>query len=125
MAGGVFPGQPLSLNIKCIIFSLVLAGGYWFLPQKSIPVLVALLYFPYLAMAWYDYAYNCSNKLNPTIFPFGRWLYLPVKPPDYKQRYENLSVESKKTIAKWDRFFALLIIGAVIVFGVSRFFKKS
>ena len=120
MAGGVFPGQPLSLNPKCIIFSLILAGGYWLLPHKSIPVLVALLYFPYLAMAWYDYQYNCSNRLNPTIFPFGRWLYLPFKPPDYKQRYENLSNESKKTIAKWDRFFLLLIIGAGIVFASTK-----
>lgn len=120
MAGGVFPGQPLSLNPKCIIFSLILAGGYWLLPHKSIPVLIALLYFPYLAMAWYDYTYNCSNRLNPTIFPFGRWLYLPFKPPDYKQRYDELSSDSKKTIAKWDRFFLLVIIGAVIVFASTK-----
>lgn len=115
MAGGVFPGQPLSLNPKCIIFSLLLAGGYWYLPQKNIAVLVALLYFPYLAMAWYDYIYDCKNRLQPTIFPFGRWLYLPFKPPDYKERFENLSSESKQTIAKWDRFFLLLIIGVILV----------
>lgn len=115
MAGGVFPGQPFYLNPKCIIFSLILAGGYWLSPHKSIPVLIALLYFPYLALAWYDYIFDCQNKLQPTIFPFGRWLYLPVKPPDYKQRYDEMPKEYKNTIAKWDRFFALMIIGVLIV----------
>lgn len=117
MAGGVFPGQPLALNIKCVVFSLLIAGGYWYLPYKSIPVLVALLYFPYLAMAWYDYYYDCNYKLQPTIFPFGRWLYLPFKPQEYKDAYENLSPESKNTIAQWDRFFSLVLVGIVFVVG--------
>ena len=115
MAGGIFPGQPLAFNLKCVVFSLLLSGGYWYLPPKSIPVLVALLYFPYLAMAWYDYIYNCEYRLQPTVFPFGRWLYLPFKPPDYKDAYENLSDESKGKIAEWDRFFFFIILGIVLV----------
>lgn len=122
MAGGVFPGQPLALNIKCVIFSALIAGGYWYLPQKNIQVLLALLYFPYLAMAWYDYMYKCENKLQPTIFPFGRWLYLPFKPQEYRDAYENLSEDSKKSIAKWDRFFILLIVGIILVKLLPRFF---
>lgn len=117
MAGGVFPGQPLALNIKCVVFSLLIAGGYWYLPHKSIPVLVALLYFPYLAMAWYDYVYQCNYKLQPTIFPFGRWLYLPFKPQEYKDAYENLSEDSKNKIAQWDRFFLLILVGIVLIVG--------
>ena len=115
MAGGIFPGQPLAFNLKCVVFSLLLSGGYWYLPHKSIPVLVAVLYFPYLALAWYDYVYSCEYKLQPTIFPFGRWLYLPFKPPDYKDAYENLSEESKEKIANWDRFFFFIILGIVLV----------
>lgn len=117
MAGGVFPGQPLALNIKCVVFSLLIAGGYWYLPHKSVPVLVALLYFPYLAMAWYDYVYECNYKLQPTIFPFGRWLYLPFKPQEYKDAYENLSEDSKNKIAQWDRFFSLVLVGIVLIIG--------
>lgn len=116
MAGGIFPGQPLSFNMKCIVFSLLIAGGYWYLPHKSVPVLVALLYFPYLAMAWYDYIYSCDYRLQPTIFPFGRFVYLPVKPPDYKERYDNLSQDSKDKIARWDRFFAFILLGVLLVF---------
>jgi hypothetical protein len=115
MTGGIFPGQPLALNIKCVIFSILIAGGYWYLPHKSIPVLVALLYFPYLALAWYDYIYKCEYKLQPTLFPFGRWLYLPFKPQEYKDEYKNLSVDSKEKIARWDRFFVLVILGLVLV----------
>ena len=120
MAGGIFPGQPLALNIKCVIFTLMIAGGYWYLPSKNIPVLVALLYFPYLALAWYDYIYKCEYKLQPTLFPIGRWLYLPFKPDDYKQSYEDLSDQSKQKIAKWDRFFIFIIIGALLVWGSTR-----
>ena len=123
MAGGIFPGQPLAFNIKCVIFSLLLASGYWYLPHKNVAVLAALLYFPYLAMAWYDYIYECKYKLHPTIFPFGRWLYLPLKPPDYKDEYENLSVESKDKIAEWDRFFFFIILGVVLVFFIQLYGK--
>lgn len=123
MAGGIFPGQPLALNIKCVIFTLLIAGGYWYLPSKNIPVLIALLYFPYLALAWYDYIYKCEYKLQPTLFPFGRWLYLPFKPQEYKDAYENLSDESKEKIANWDRFFFFIILGIVIV-GISSFVTR-
>lgn len=125
MAGGIFPGQPLSFNPKCIVFTLLIAAGYWFLPHKSVPVLVALLYFPYLAMAWYDYIYNCEYRLQPTIFPFGRFVYLPVKPPDYKERYDNLSAESKDKIARWDRFFAFILLGLVLVFISSSYYGSK
>jgi hypothetical protein len=120
MAGGIFPGQPLALNIKCVIFSLLIAGGYWYLPPKNTAVLVALLYFPYLALAWYDYVYKCEYKLQPTIFPFGRWLYLPFKPKEYQEAYENLAPEAKDSIAKWDRFFGLVLLGVVIVIAAKK-----
>jgi hypothetical protein len=124
MAGGVFPDQPLALNAKCVVFSLLIASGYWYLPQKSLPVLVALLYFPYLALAWYDYVYQCKYKLKPTIFPLGRWLYLPFKPKEYKDSYENLSQESKQTIAKWDKFFILIILGTLITYASSLLVRR-
>lgn len=110
MAGGLFDDQPFSLNIKCIIFTLLLACGYWYLPQKNVYILLALLYFPYLALAWYDYAYKCQvGLLQPTIFPFGEYVYLPFKPPDYKERYEALTGERKKYM----RFYSAILGGLV------------
>jgi hypothetical protein len=114
MAGGLFDDQPFALNIKCIIFSLLLAAGYWYLPQKNILVLLALLYFPYLALAWYDYFYDCrKGQLQPTVFPFGEYLYLPFKPPDYKERYNELSQERKDTIKRYGRFIAAILVGII------------
>jgi hypothetical protein len=51
MAGGLFPGYPFSVNIKCIIFTAILAGGYWYLPPKNLWILAFLIWFPYIALA--------------------------------------------------------------------------
>lgn len=122
MAGGIFPdGQPFALNIKCIIFSLLLAGGYWYLPKRRLWILVALLYFPYLALAWYDYYYKCqSGLLQPTVFPFGEYLYLPYKPPDYKERYNKMPQERKDVMKRYGRFAAFVLLGLVLVYIVAR-----
>ncbi len=115
MAGGLFDSQPFSLNIKCIVFTLLIAGGYWYLPPKKLWILVALLYFPYLALAWYDYVYDCRiGLLQPTIFPFGEYVYLPFKPPDYKERYEKLPQEKKDRMKEYGRLVAAIIIGVVL-----------
>ena len=33
-----------SINWKCLVFTVVIAGGYWFLPQKNKWILAILLY---------------------------------------------------------------------------------
>ena len=74
---------PPSWNTRCIVFTLTLALGYWYLPSKNKWILLALLYFPYLAMAWYDHVYDCRrNKLGPT---YLARLYAFAKPPDSLQ----------------------------------------
>ena len=116
MAGGLFDDQPFSLNIKCIIFTLLLAGGYWYLPKRKLWILLALLYFPYLALAWYDYVYKCqSDLLQPTVFPFGEYLYLPFKPPDYKERYASMSTEKKTKMKEYGRFIAAVLFGVFML----------
>lgn len=101
MAGGLFPGHPFSLNLKCIIFTAILAGGYWFAPHKNLWVLAFLIWFPYIALAWYDYSYNCQDKLGPTLVPFGRYIWLPFKPPGYKKAFDELppeQIQAMKTL---------------------------
>jgi hypothetical protein len=93
MAGGIFPGHPFALNIKCIIFTAILVAGYWFAPHKNLWVLSFLIWFPYIALAWYDYSYNCQDKLKPTLVPFGRYIWLPFKPPGYKKAFDELPPE--------------------------------
>jgi hypothetical protein len=109
MAGGLFPGQPFVFNVKCIIFTLMLAGGYWALPPKNKWVLFFLLWFPYVAMAWYDYSYDCKNKIKPTIVPFGRYIWLPFKPKGYKDEFNKLSEDTIRTMNHVDLWTLLII----------------
>lgn len=66
MSGGIFPGYPFTLNIKCIIFALIIMVLYSFNPPKMGMTSSLFLYFiifviAYVAMAWYDYFFGCSQ----------------------------------------------------------------
>jgi len=66
MSGGIFPGYPFTLNIKCIIFALIIMVLYSVTPLKLDLTGSLFLYFiifviSYVAMAWYDYFFGCSQ----------------------------------------------------------------
>jgi len=53
--------------------------------------------------------------MQPTIFPFGRYLYLPIKPNPYKKRYAELDPVIKQNIINFDKYVAVsLVLGGVI-----------
>ena len=63
MSGGLF-GRPFVLNIKCIIFSLIIMILFLYKPTiKSNLVLgitlIIIFVISYVALAWYDYYYEC------------------------------------------------------------------
>ena len=125
MAGGLYEGRPFAFNVKCILFTAALAGGYWFLPSKNLIVLLVLLWLPYVAMAWYDYTYDCANKMGPTVIPFGRYLFLPFKPDGYKAEYSKLAQAQLDTMDRVDRATAHVIgwtavVAAIAFVAVSR-----
>lgn len=116
MAGGFFPGRPFHFNIKCIIFTAVLAAGYWYLPHKNPWVLSFLIWFPYIALAWYDYTYDCKDKLQPTIVPFGRYVWLPFKPPGYKEEFNELPPDKIEAMNNIDHLvgWSILVMALII-----------
>ena len=67
MSGGIFDGYPFTLNIKCIIFSLIIMIIYSIYPiQTDSKFIIFLIYFgifviSYVALAWYDYYFGCSQ----------------------------------------------------------------
>jgi len=124
MSGGIFPGRPFEYNVKCIIFTIIIASGYWYLPHKNIYVLLFLLWLPYVSLAWYDYSYNCNDKLKYTFFPFGRYVFLPFKPKDYQKTYDELSDEQKKLISRNDHIYAWSILIVFIIIIAAIFRKK-
>ena len=65
MAGGLFPNYPFELNIKCIIFSLIIIGLFFYKPPEMnnyYKLLLSLFLFiiSYVSMAWYDYKFKCE-----------------------------------------------------------------
>lgn len=104
-----------SANIKCIVFSLVLAGGYWFLPPKNKWVLLALLYFPYLILAWYDYYYACKRNLGPTYLAL---FYKDLKPKESEQikTYENWCPKWKQRVLIIDIILLVILLALAVPF---------
>lgn len=86
-----------------------------FLPLKNKVILGFSLYFPYFILAWYDYFSNCSFRMNPTIFPFGRFIYLPIKPESYKDKFKQLDPAIKKNIENFDKYFFISIIIILVI----------
>jgi hypothetical protein len=64
MAGGLF-GRPFVLNEKCIVFSLICMSLFLIKPTFKNQYLLYFSLFvifvvAYVAMAWYDYYFNCD-----------------------------------------------------------------
>tara|TARA_B110001469_G_C9374919_1_gene194960 strand:+ start:141 stop:497 length:357 start_codon:yes stop_codon:yes gene_type:complete len=114
MGGGIF-GTPLHLNIKCIIFSISIILIYYLPKPKTkinnIIMVILIATSAYVSMAWYDYIYDCNDKLKPTIFG---WFSKRFKPPRYSKEYNNLPIKYKKIIRNIDILLLLFIVGMFI-----------
>lgn len=103
---------PLTGNVKCIVLSLFLASFYWYAPPKNKWILVGILYFTYLALAYYDYHYDCRyGEFGPSPL---RHFYDFAKPKNSKQAivYKSLCKNKSNLI---------LIIDVVILIGILAF----
>ncbi len=102
MSGGIFPGYPFTLNIKCIIFALVIMAIYTFNPPKVSLYTNLVIYFiifviSYVAMAWYDYYYGCS-QLPLQRSTVGLTHYL--KPPMHQEEKQKEHLMTQKEVEK-------------------------
>jgi ammonia channel protein AmtB len=66
MAGGLFKNYPFELNIKCVIFSTIIIILFFFHPPEMNIIwksFIAFILFvvAYVAMAWYDYKFECTK----------------------------------------------------------------
>jgi len=115
MGGGLF-GTPLYLNPKCLVFSAFVLAVYW-LPH---PVAFAhrcvaaflLATAAYIALAWYDYIYDCTDRLGPTLLG---WMSGFFKPVEYRNKFEALPIKYKKIVRAVD-IVVLLVIAAAFVY---------
>jgi hypothetical protein len=112
----IYDTTPPALNLKCIVFTLMLSAGYWFLPSKNKFVLLSLSYFPYLILAWYDYLYKCQHNFGPTYLAnFYAW----AKPQSSSQIkiYKNWDPRIKFRVLAVD----LCVLGLLIYLGTKFF----
>lgn len=89
-----FNKQPTA-NLKCIIFTIILTLGYWFLPQKKSIAIISIVIGTIISLFLYDRHYQCSNKkglscikyiICPLVLallywylpPKNKWILLPV-----------------------------------------------
>lgn len=123
MSGGIFPNYPFTLNIKCIIFSLIIMIIYTFRPPilsllPSLIVYFIIFVISYVALAWYDYFYGCNQlplqKSSGSIQITGYF-----KPPPHEPQKQNEHLFSQKEIDKNNTtIYALhiLIIVPILVY---------
>jgi hypothetical protein len=108
---------PPAVNLKCIVATVFFAVGYWYLPPRNKWVLIAFAYFPYLALAWYDWIYACQHNFGPTYLAhFYSW----AKPQQSRQIqiYKNWDPKIKAKVTAVD-----LAVGAGILLLIPAFLK--
>lgn len=98
MAGGLF-GKPFVFNEKCIVFSMICMALFLYKPQFKNQYFLYLSLFlifvvAYVAMAWYDYYFNCD------VLPLRRGEFGGItkqfKPPAHEKEKQEEHKDDKK-----------------------------
>jgi hypothetical protein len=110
MGLGLF-NTPLYLNLKCLVFSFFIIAIYY-LPKPyymahHIVMIFLLGTSAYIAMAWYDVLYDCTDRFGPT---YLGWISKVFKPQEYTTQYELLPIKYQKQIRNVDIFVLLIIV---------------
>ncbi len=115
MAGGLF-GRPFVFNEKCIIFSLICMALFLYKPHFQNQYLLYLTLFiifvvAYVAMAWYDYYFNCD--IVPLKRGSGYGLTQLFKPdahvPEKQEKDKDTPLDTKR------RYFLISIMHLALI----------
>jgi hypothetical protein len=112
MGFGLF-GTPLYVNEKCIVFSAFVLFIFWMPHPKAwehdLVLAFVIAMTAYVLMAWYDYIYDCNDKLGPTLFgALIGW----AKPDN---GLPPLPIKYKKVVVVFDVFVLIVLLGLLIV----------
>ena len=127
MSGGIFPNYPFTLNIKCIIFSIIIMIIYTFRPPILSLVPSLLVYFiifviSYVALAWYDYYYACSQLPLHKSTGGGVTDYLkpPAHEPEKQKEHLFTQIEVDKNNKTIFALHLLLIVPILLYIGINQ-----
>lgn len=109
MAGGIFADQPFVTNTKCIVIGIVLMVLYWMLPYRNPFMLPIIFLVGYIAIAWYDYLYNCEAQMYSGTFPVGSaTLDAWAKPQRrFEENVNTLNLVDKQELTYKKKIYAL------------------
>ena len=107
--------SPPTGNLKCILLTVFFAGGYWYLPPRNKWVLLAIVYFTYLALAWYDHRYDCPRQLGPSYLAH---FYAFAKPTHSAQikTYRHWCPETARRILVVDMVVLVILLALAPIF---------
>jgi hypothetical protein len=112
MGGGLF-GTPLYINEKCIAFAVFILFIFY-MPhpkawQHEVVLAFVLAMTAYVLMAWYDYIYDCNDKLGPTLLgALIGW----AKPDN---GLPELPIKYKKVVAVFDTVVLVILLTLLVI----------
>jgi len=123
MAGGIFPNYPFQLNIKCVIFSIIIISLFFYKPPNvnnywKIFISLILFVVSYVAMAWYDYQFECQ-KLALKRGTSDKGLTQKFKPPIHTESQRDMSKATKEenTLELYlIHFYHILVITPLLLY---------
>jgi len=101
MAGGLF-GRPFVFNEKCIIFSLICMALFLYKPNITnkfmlYGTLFLIFVIAYVAMAWYDYYFNCDIiPLKRGTHSFTGQFKPPAHIPEKQEKDKDTKLDAKR-----------------------------
>ena len=82
---GIYINKKTSFNPKCVYFSFAVIAFYWYNnPAPNLYLVPLIFVFAYVAMSWYDLAYDCDDKLKSGNSPLGLAAVDSIFKPQYK-----------------------------------------
>lgn len=120
MAGGLF-GRPFYFNEKCIVFSLICMGLFLYKPNFTNKYLLYFTLFlifvlAYVAMAWYDYYFNCDLvALKRGERSFTGLFKPPAHVPEYQYDKSKKQLNTTEKIDESENRRHMLIYGMHLI----------
>lgn len=121
MAGGLFD-RPFYFNEKCIIFSLICMALFLYKPNFTNNYILYFTLFlifviAYIAMAWYDYYFNCDL----VAFKRGQYSFTglfkpPAHVPEYQYDTSKKKLNTNDKVNESENRRHLLIYGMHLLF---------
>ena len=136
MAGGLF-GRPFVFNEKCIVFSLICMMLFMFKPNfKNIYILYITLFIifvvAYIAMAWYDYYFNCNLvSLRRGKYSFTGLFKPPTHVREIQEKTDNDELDKDNELIKHDHnskmylIYAMHLLFIVPILGYIAYYKHK